>query len=97
MAELSPLRRRMIEDMSVRNLAPTTQQSYLHHVAKFSGYFGRSPERLGLAEVRDYQVHLVSQRVSWGGLNRTHSQWAAGWRIETISARGRNGALGQAA
>jgi integrase/recombinase XerD len=70
MAELSPLRRRMIEDMSVRNLAPTTQQSYLHHVAKFSRYFGRSPERLGLAEVRDYQVHLVSQRVSWGGLNQ---------------------------
>jgi integrase/recombinase XerD len=70
MAELSPLRRRMIEDMSVRNLATTTQQSYLHHVAKFSRYFGRSPDRLGLAEVREYQVHLVSQRVSWGGLNQ---------------------------
>ena len=70
MAELSPLRRRMIEDMSVRNLAPTTQQSYLHHVAKFSRYFSRSPERLSLAEVHEFQVHLVSRRVSWGGLNQ---------------------------
>jgi len=71
MAEMSPLRRRMIEDMSVRNLAPTTQQSYVHHVAKFSRYFGRSPDRLGLAEVHDYQVHLVSRRVSWAGLNQS--------------------------
>ena len=70
MAELSPLRRRMIEDMSVRNLAPTTQQSYLHHVAKFSRYFGWSPERLGLADVHEFQVHLVARRVSWGGLNQ---------------------------
>ncbi|MGO9771703.1 MAG: site-specific integrase [Roseiarcus sp.] len=73
MAELSPLRRRMIEDMSVRNLAPTTQQSYLHHVAKFSRYFGRSPDRLGLEDVHAFQVHLVSRGVSWPGLNQTVS------------------------
>src|SRR5271155_4231597 len=70
MAELSPLRRRMIEDMSVRNLAATTQQSYLHHVSKFSRYFGRSPHRLSLADVHEFQVHLVSQRVSWASLNQ---------------------------
>jgi hypothetical protein len=43
MAELSPLRRRMIEDMSVRNMSPATQQSYVKAVAKFSRYFGKSP------------------------------------------------------
>ena len=37
MAEISPLRRRMIEDMTVRNLSPATQQSYLNAVSKFAG------------------------------------------------------------
>jgi hypothetical protein len=39
MAEMSPLRRRMIEDMTVRNLSPATQRSYLHAVSKFSRFF----------------------------------------------------------
>jgi integrase/recombinase XerD len=59
MAEISPLRRRMIEDMTVRNLSPATQRSYVHAVAKFSWYFGRSPDRLGLDDVRAFQVHLA--------------------------------------
>jgi hypothetical protein len=46
MAEISPLRRRMIEDMTVRNLSPATQQSYLSAVSKFSRYFGRCPDRV---------------------------------------------------
>lgn len=71
MAEMSPLRRRMIEDMTVRNLSPATQRSYLHAVSKFSRHFGRSPDRLGLEEVHAFQVHLVSKRVSWGALNQT--------------------------
>src|ERR1700758_3738761 len=71
MAEMSPLRRRMIEDMTVRNLSPATQRSYLHAVAKFSRFFGRSPDRLGLEDVRAFQVHLVSTGISWPALNQT--------------------------
>ena len=71
MARMSPLRRRMIEDMTVRNLSPATQRFYLHAVAKFSRYFNRSPDRLGLEEVRAFQVHLVSTGISWGALNQT--------------------------
>src|SRR5438045_4345815 len=41
MAEISPLRRRMIGDMMIRNLSPATQQSYLYAVAKFSRHFGQ--------------------------------------------------------
>ena len=52
MAEISPLRRHMIEDMTVRNLSPATQQSYLHAVSKFSRHFGRSPDQLGLEDGR---------------------------------------------
>src|SRR5260370_1951523 len=71
MAEMSPLRRRMIEVMTVRNLSPATQRSYLHAVSKFSRYFGRSPGRLGLEDVRAFQVYLVSAGISWPGLNQT--------------------------
>lgn len=71
MADMSPLRRRMVEDMTVRNLSPTTQRSYLHAVAKFSRHFGRSPDRLGLEDVRAFQVHLVSTGISWAALNQT--------------------------
>ncbi len=70
MATMSPLRRRMIEDMTIRNLSPATQQFYIHAVAKFSRYFGRSPDRLGLEDVRAYQVHLASKGVAWGSLNQ---------------------------
>lgn len=70
MAELSPLRRRIIEDMTVRNLSPATQRSYLHAVSKFSRFFNRSPDRLDLEDVRTWQVHLVSQGISWASLNQ---------------------------
>jgi integrase/recombinase XerD len=71
MAEVSLLRRRMIEDMTVRNLSPATQRSYLHAVSKFSRFCGRSPDRLDLDDVRTFQVHLVSQGISWASLNQT--------------------------
>ena len=70
MGEISPLRRRMIEDMTVRNLSPATQQSYLYAVIKFSRYFGRSPDKLGLEDIRTFQVRLVSQGFSFSGLNQ---------------------------
>jgi hypothetical protein len=53
MAELSPLRRRMIEDMTFRNLSLATQRSYLHAVTKFSRFFDRSPDRLDLERSSD--------------------------------------------
>ena len=65
MAEMSPLRRRMIEDMTVRNVSPATQRSYIHAVAKFSQYLGRSPDRLDIEDVRTYQVQLVARGISW--------------------------------
>ena len=71
MAEMSPLRRRMIEDMTIRNLSPATQQSYLYAVSKFSRHFGHSPDRLGVEDVRAYPVHLTSKGFAWSSLNQT--------------------------
>jgi integrase/recombinase XerD len=70
MTEISLLRRRMTEDMTVRNLSPATQRSYISAVAKFSRFFGRSPDRLDLEDVRTFQVHLVAKGISWPGLNQ---------------------------
>ncbi len=71
MATLSPLRRRFIEDMTVRNLSPATQQSYVYAVSKFSRFFdNRSPDRLGLAEIRAFQLHLVGQNHAWSSINQ---------------------------
>ncbi len=68
---ITPLRRRMIEDMTVRNLSPATQASYVHAVKKLSRYYRRSPDELGVEDVRAYQVHLVENAVAWATLNQT--------------------------
>src|SRR3954465_10561536 len=70
MATMSPLRRRMIEDMTIRNLSPATQQSYLYAVAKFSRHFGVPPAQLGTEQVRAYQLHLIAQKRSWSHINQ---------------------------
>ena len=70
MAELSPLRRRMIEDMTIRNLSPATQRSYISAVSKLSRHLGRSPDRLDVEDIRACQVHLAGTGISWPGLNQ---------------------------
>jgi len=52
----------MIEDMRLRNLAATTQRSYIHYVAAFAPHFGRGPELLDLEAVRQYQLYLSQER-----------------------------------
>ena len=59
---MTPLRQRMLEDMSIRNLTDNTQLSYLQQVSLYAKYFNRSPEKLGPSEVRDYQVYLTLTR-----------------------------------
>src|SRR4051812_34221365 len=59
---MSPLRRRMIDDMQIRNLTPNTQRVYVEQVARFAGHFGKSPELLGPAEIRSYLIHLTQER-----------------------------------
>jgi Phage integrase, N-terminal SAM-like domain len=70
MATTSPLRQRMIEDMTILNLSPATQQSYIYAVRKFSRHFGTSPDRLGIEDVRAYQLHLIAKKRSWSHVNQ---------------------------
>jgi integrase/recombinase XerD len=63
---MTPLRQRMIEDMKLRNYAPRTIRVYVERVATFAQHFGKSPRRLGAAEVRAYLLFLVQEKhASW--------------------------------
>ena len=59
---MTSIRQRMLEDMSIRNLAENTRLSYLQQVSSYARHFKRSPGRLGPEEVRAYQVHLIEDR-----------------------------------
>src|SRR5215468_4442824 len=54
---ISPLRARMIEDMSVRKFGEKTQNDYIRHVKSFSSFLGRSPAKATAEDLRRYQVH----------------------------------------
>lgn len=68
---MTPLRRRMLSDLRVRNYAPGTQRVYVHHVARFAAHFGRSPADLGPEDAQTYLRHLVDvDEVSWSTFNQ---------------------------
>lgn len=67
---LTPLRQRMIDDMTVRRMSMGTQQQYISACARFAAHFHKSPEYLGLDHIRAYQVYLVREKqVAWSTLN----------------------------
>jgi site-specific recombinase XerD len=66
---ISPLRRRFIEDMTVRGFTPATQRGYLHAVADFTAFFGRPPGQAGAEDLRRYQVHMRSQGATATSMN----------------------------
>jgi len=70
---MSPLRRRMIEDMTIRKLAPKTQESYVRTVRNFAAFLGRSPDTANLEDVRRFQLHLVENGAQAPILNHTVS------------------------
>lgn len=69
---MTELRRRMIEELQLRNYAPNTITVYIRCVAQFAQHFRLSPDRLGLEHIRQYQLFLVRQKkVSWALFNQT--------------------------
>src|SRR5215472_6532156 len=70
---MSPLRRRMIEDMTVRKFAPKTQHDYVQGIKNFAAFLGRSPDTASFEDVRRYQLHLVAGGVGVPTINQTVS------------------------
>lgn len=59
---MTPLRRRMLDDMQIRNLSAGTQRSYIHYIADFAMHYKLSPEKLGLDEIYNYRLYLLEQK-----------------------------------
>lgn len=59
---MTSLRQRMLEDLQIRNYAPTTVAAYIRGVAEFAKHFGKSPELHGAEQIREYQLHLIKEK-----------------------------------
>lgn len=61
---MTPLRKRMIEQMAIRNFTESTKDVYVAAVARFARHFARSPETMGVEDVRAYQLYLIAEDYS---------------------------------
>jgi site-specific recombinase XerD len=52
----------MLEDLQIRNYAPTAVAAYIRGVAEFAKHFNKSPEFLGPEQIREYQLHLIKEK-----------------------------------
>ncbi len=68
---ISPLRQRMIDDMSLRKLSPKTQTHYLRAVRNFAQFLGRSPATATAEDFRLFQLHMAGNNVSNASINAT--------------------------
>ena len=66
---IHPLRRRMVEDMTLRNFDPRTQETYIRAVRSCSRYCGRAPGELTFEDVRRYQLHLTQSGLAPASIN----------------------------
>ena len=67
---MTELRRRMLEELRLRNYSPHTIEIYIRCVANFAQHFQLSPDRLGPEHIREYQLFLVQEKkASWALFN----------------------------
>ena len=66
---MHPLRRRMVEDMTIRNFDVRTQQSYIRSVRSCCRYCDRQPNELTFEDVRRYQLHLGQSGLAPSSVN----------------------------
>ena len=68
---ISPLRRRMIEDMNVRHFAANTQETYIRAVEKLARFLGRSPASATPEDLRRFQLHMTASLAMPATINLT--------------------------
>ena len=66
---ISPLRQRMIDDMTARRFTEDTQRDYVRNVRMFAAFLGRSPDTATKEDLRRFQLHMARQQISPGSIN----------------------------
>ena len=66
---ISPLRQRMIDDMTARRFKEKVQRDYVRHVRTFAAFLGRSPDTATSEDLRRFQLHMAQQQISAGSIN----------------------------
>jgi integrase/recombinase XerD len=66
---ISPLRQRMIDDMTARRFSEATQKDYVRNVRTFTAFLGRSPDTATSDDLRRFQLHMAQQQVSPWSIN----------------------------
>src|SRR6516164_883598 len=67
---ISPLRRRMIEDMNARKLGAQSQRSHIHSCKRFAAFLMRSPDTATPDDIRRFELHLAESGISIPNRNR---------------------------
>ena len=90
---MTELRRKMLEELQLRNYSPHTQRAYIRCVAEFATHFNTSPDQLGAEHIHEYQLFLVQRKkLSWSQFNQAvcalrffyHHVLHRNWMIEYI-------------
>ena len=66
---ISPLRQRLIDDMTARRYGEKVQKAYVRHVRTFTAFLGRSPDTATSEDLRRFQLHMAQQQISPGSIN----------------------------
>ena len=66
---ISPLRQRMIDDMTARRFNEHSQRDYVRNVRMFAAFLGRSPDTATKEDLRRFQLHMAKQQMSAGSIN----------------------------
>ena len=66
---MSPLRQRMIDDMTARRFKEKVQKDYVRHVKTFAGFLGRSPKTATSEDLRRFQLHMAKQQIGAATIN----------------------------
>jgi integrase/recombinase XerD len=85
---INPLRRRTIEDMTIRKLSPKTQQGYIRTIKDLAAFLGRPPDTASFEDIRRFQLHLAAKGAHVPILNHTVAALRFFFRVTGLFSKG---------